>query len=175
MKKIALCFLIVIQILTAHISFAQNGMFAGKIVDENNKPVAGAIIKVSRPDMQPIEIISDSDGVYCTRYVTDGNYYLDVFADGKYRGESQLLIDTASGAKKFFLIKVHSRKFAINSFDKDPEMAIKLRKAQDACMPIPAADIKGGTYMYMLKVDTSKAVDSVPITAPVPHKKTTRR
>ena len=170
-------FFLAILVLFSFQSYAQNGIFAGKIVDEYNRPVPGAVIKVSRHDMQPIEIVSDSEGVYSTKYVAEGNYYLDVFAGGKYRGETELLIDTTSASKKFFLIKVHSRKFAINALDNDPVMAVKLKKAQDACMPIPQIqDTKAGTYMYMLKVDTTKErIDTIKSPTPVQHAKSTRR
>ena len=156
MNKIALLIFLVVLFFLKDTCYAQNSIFAGKIVDQNNRPVPGAVIKVSRPEMPPIEAVSDSDGLYCTRQIADGNYYLDVFTEGKYRGENELSIDTSIGSRKFFLIKVHSKKFAVSAVDKDTAMEAKLRtsvKNGNAVAAIP--EITGGTYMFMLKKDTT--------------------
>jgi hypothetical protein len=156
MKKTALYVCLILSFLTNN-CYAQNSIFAGKIVDQNNRPVPGAVIKVSRHDMPPIEAVSDSDGLYCTRQIPDGSYYLDVFTEGKYRGENELSIDTSVGSKKFFLIKVHSKKFAVSALDKDMAMEAKLRTAkQENKDGVAVPEVNGGTYMFMLKKDTSE-------------------
>ena len=171
MKKTAFYIFLIVPFFFANVSHAQNSMFAGKIVDQNNRPVKGAIIKVSRPDMPPIEAVSDSDGWYRTREVALGDYYLDVFTDGKYRGENQLLIDTASGSRKIFVIKVHSRNFAVTSVEKDPEADVKLRTlpANDHVAALES-DSGTGTYMFMLKKDTT-SVKIIPVAQPVAEEK----
>ncbi len=156
MNKIIPYLLLIVLFFFAHVCCAQNSIFAGKIVDQNNKPVPGAVIKVSRPEMPPIEAVSDSDGLYCTRQIADGSYYLDVFTDGKYRGENELSIDTSMGVKKFFLIKVHSRKFAVSAVDKDTAMETKLKVSEKENHMVTAIpEVTGGTYMFMLKKDTT--------------------
>ncbi len=156
MNKIALLFFLVELVFLKDACYAQNSIFAGKIVDQNNRPVPGAVIKVSRPEMPPIEAVSDSDGLYCTRQIADGNYYLDVFTDGKYRGENELSIDTSIGSRKFFLIKVHSRKFAVSAVDKDTAMEAKIRTSViESHVAAATPEVAGGTYMFMLKKDTT--------------------
>ena len=169
MKKTIPYFFLAGPLFFTYVSHAQNSIFAGKIVDINNKPVPGAVIKVSRPGMPPMEAVSDSDGLYCTRQIADGSYYLDVFTDGKYRGENELSIDTSIGSKKFFLIKVHSRKFAATAVDRDTVMETKLRtvekeRRKGAAMP----EITGGTYMFMLRKDTT-TIKTDTIARPAPE------
>ena len=143
-------------------------------MDQNNRPVPGAVIKVSRPDQPPIEAVSDSDGLYSTTLVPEGYYYLDVFSEGKYRGVKELVLDSVSGSKKFFLINVHSRKFAISAVDKDPGMSYKLGKKEHSDIQRSAAIDNKGTYMFMLKVDTTRSkADTTPAPKPLPHKKST--
>lgn len=47
-------------------SFAQNTILAGKVVDENNKPLPGAIIAVSGKH-EKTQAVSDADGLYYTK------------------------------------------------------------------------------------------------------------
>ena len=171
MNRIALLLFLAVSVFLTHACRAQNSIFAGKIVDQNNRPVPGAVIKVSRPEMPPIEAVSDSDGLYCTRQIADGNYYLDVFTDGKYRGENELSIDTSIGSRKFFLIKVHSRKFAVNAVDKDTAMEAKLRTpVVESHMAAATPEVAGGTYMFMLKKDTTR-IKTEPEPEPVVEQK----
>ncbi len=125
MKTVALPFLLVLS-LACHISYAQNSIFAGKIVDENNKPVPGAIIKISSKTTSPVEAKSDSDGLYCTKPIATGHYHLAVFLNSECRGLKNVVLDEASGSKKFFLIKMGGGSIDVSAVDKDPAMAVKL-------------------------------------------------
>jgi hypothetical protein len=116
-------------LLTAcNISYAQNSIFAGKIVDENNNPVANAVIKISSKDVSPVEAKTDTDGLYCTKPLATGHYHLAVFLNSECRGLKKVTLDEISGSKKFFLIKMRGGNIDVSAVDKDPAMAVKLEK-----------------------------------------------
>ena len=120
---------LVFLLLTAFsISYAQNSIFAGKIVDEDNNPVPNAVIKISSKEVSPVEAKSDADGLYCTKPLAVGRYHLAVYVGSECRGLKKVTLDEASGSNKFFLIKMGGGNIAVNAVDKDPAMAVKLEQ-----------------------------------------------
>ena len=137
----------------ANICYAQNSILAGKIVDEDNNPVAGAIIKISSKAVSPVEARSDSDGIYCSKAVAVGHYHMAVFVNGQCRGLKKITLDESSGAKKFYLIRMSGGNIEVSPEAEDPAMAVKLNKMNSN------HDEDGGVYRmgtYILRNDSTR-------------------
>ncbi len=131
MKILALPVFIAL-LIAGNISYAQNSIFAGKIVDENNNPVPNAVIKISSKELSPVEAKSDADGLYCTKPIATGHYHLAVFLNSECRGLKKVILDEASGSKEFFMVKMLGGSIEVSAVDKDPAMAVKLAKINAA-------------------------------------------
>ena len=151
MRKPVAYVLFVTSLVTGVISFAQNSVLAGKIVDENGKPVSGAIIKMTGDGVVLGEAKSDSDGLYCSRLLPCGRLPVSVFLNGKMAGKKWVVLNEKTGSKEFFIIKVMPKKIIINKVDNDPALAVKLSRIeeQQKMMDYPAGK------MHIMKRDTS--------------------
>ena len=100
-------------------------------MDENNKPVSGARIRISRSDRLVQEAISDTDGLYHSNLLDEAIYHIDVVANGKSTEAKNLSLNAGSG-KKYYIIKVLGDKVVIDGVDEDPYLSLKLQKIRDA-------------------------------------------
>ena len=132
MKNCTLLFTIVALMFIGNISYAQNSILAGKIVDENNKPLPGAVIRLSKQNQLVQEIRADADGLYYSKLLDEGSYHVDIYSDGKYLKAKKLFIGTTSGNKKYYIIKVSQDKVVIDKVDEDPAPKVKLSKIRDS-------------------------------------------
>ena len=119
-------------LMSGNISYAQNSILAGKIVDQNNKPVSAAVIKISKNGVAPVEATSDKDGLYCSKLLACGSYNIVVVRNGSNMCTKELNLDERSGSKRFFLIKISGKKFTISPVDNDPSISVKLGEIEDA-------------------------------------------
>ena len=157
--KILLLPLFFFLAVASNVSYAQNSIFAGKIVDDNN-PVPRAIIKISSKSVSPVEAKSDTDGLYCTKPIATGHYHLAVFLKNECRGLKKVTLDEASGSNKFFFIKMLGGNIAVNTVETDPAMAVKLAKIEDADYHNTIiSDPRGG--VYKVKFDSTGKVKSI--------------
>ena len=132
MKNCTLLFTIIALMFTCNISYAQNSILEGKIVDENNKPLPGAVIRLSKQNQLVQEIRADADGLYYSKLLDEGSYHVDIYSDGKYLKAKKLFIGTTSGNKKYYIIKVSQDKVVIDKVDEDPAPKVKLSKIRDS-------------------------------------------
>ena len=131
MRKCALFFTIILSMLTGNISYAQNSILAGKIVDENNKPISGVVIAVSKQDHLLQELKSDADGLYCSKLLDAGTYDLSITLTGNRLFTKEITLDAASGSKKYYIIKISGNKIVIDKTDEDPALKVKLSKIKN--------------------------------------------
>jgi len=129
MKNCALFFTITLSVFAGNISYAQNSILAGKIVDEKNKPIPGAIISVHRQEQLLQELKSDADGLYCSKLLDTGTYDLDIITTKHLKAE-KIALDATSGSKKYYIIKLSGNKIVIDKTDEDPALKVKLGKIQ---------------------------------------------
>lgn len=117
-------------LLASKASFAQNSILAGKITDENNRPIAGALIQVTH-DRVVSEARSDGDGLYYTGLMPDGMYRVDVHVDGKwYKGRKVYLEQPVSYRHKYYDLRIVNERLAITVDDGDPFLASQLRRIE---------------------------------------------
>ncbi len=125
---IFLCVSFIIAVLFCNISYAQNSILAGKIVDENNKPIHAVRICVIRDHHIIQEIPADTDGLYCSKPLEAGTYRIDVVSgEGAFRSKN-LSLDTTAGSSSFYVIKIADNKIVIDKTNEDPSLKVKLSK-----------------------------------------------
>jgi hypothetical protein len=124
-------FLLLLPLFIAATSFAQNSILAGKILDEKNNPVAGAIIK-----MQTVagggdyEAVSDGDGLYCSPVVPAGAYKITVTTGKKFYRADQLSLRSMEKLDRYYDFKLKENKAEVSAHSDDPFMKAKLGRIQ---------------------------------------------
>jgi hypothetical protein len=116
--------------LLANSSFAQNSILAGKIVDENGKPIAGAQIRV-RNAHDKANARSNGDGLFYTRLLPSANYQLSVVAGGKNLGYKKLYLPPQDKKKVYYTLKVTGDKMLVTVDTQDPFMKTKLTSIEE--------------------------------------------
>jgi len=154
-------FTIIALMLTGNISYAQNSILAGKIVDENNKPLPGAVIRLSKQNQLVQEIRADGDGLYYSKLLDEGSYHVDIYTDGKYLKAKKLFIGTTSESKKYYIIKVSQDKVVIDKVDEDPSVKVKLGKLDDQDPRHYVIFDGRPTFTFRVKTDSSGKTISV--------------
>jgi len=149
MKNCALFFVIIAICLSGNISLAQNSILAGKIVDENNKPIPGAIIKICNGDGLVQELKADADGLYTSKLLKTGAYKLAVDAGKKHRELDNFSLDPKAGSERYYIIKVAGGKLSAEMVPEDPSIKVKLAKIrEDKYNEVP------GDHVFFMKVDS---------------------
>jgi len=153
MKK-APSFLFLFSFLFASIiSVAQNSILAGKITDENNNPVANAIINLRDSHNHFISAKTDSDGLYYTsKTLAKGSYSIAITKDDK-TGAGRVAITTDIKNKKFYNFRLSGSKVTTEVTAKDPFMAAKLASIE-AEYPYDATQ----SSMRMITDSTGKVI-----------------
>jgi hypothetical protein len=77
---------------------------AGKVIDEEDAPVRGALIQLLRGDAG-YETRTDDGGIFYTQWLAAGNYKVGVLADGKYYKMRRLRV-LPSDDKKFYIFSI---------------------------------------------------------------------
>ena len=101
-------------------SYAQNSIFAGKIVDENERAVAGAVVKVTGNGMTT-ETRSTVLGLFYTKMIPDGKYKVEVKRNGKYlKGKKIVINEVAPGKEKtYYILKLSKKKMKVSETQTD--------------------------------------------------------
>ena len=122
-----LCVVVGCILVTALKSQAQNSILAGKIVDENQQPAHGALIKLCKSGVT-IVATADSDGLYITRPLADGVYSIRVF----YANNTSELKNIAVGDEcykgKFYELHIAGNQLKADINERDPFLTAKLYK-----------------------------------------------
>ncbi len=111
-------------------SYAQNSILAGIITNESGKAIPGATIVLSMPGMQSVEIQSDKDGLYSSQLLPIGQYNVAISVKGRKMPANNLVLDAASGSKKFYTMKVNEGKVSMITVNNDPAVLVKLRRIE---------------------------------------------
>ena len=149
MKNRALFFMVLAISVSSNISFAQNSILAGKIVEENNKPIPGAEIKLIKEHSELLNLKADADGLYCSKLMEQGTYRLAIYTDGKYLNSAKIVLDENSGSKFFYIVRVSGKKVRVEKTEEDPSIKVKLAKIRDG----KHNDVPGD-HVFIIKVDS---------------------
>jgi Carboxypeptidase regulatory-like domain len=71
-----------LAILLVQPVWGQRSILAGKMVDENDRPIPGVTISVGRAG-HAVQTTSDSDGLFYTRLLPVGNYHITIHTADK--------------------------------------------------------------------------------------------
>ena len=70
-------------VLAANTSEAQNTILMGKITNGHDKPVADALVRLSKTGSAPVETTSDKDGLYYSPVLNPDTYNVTIVLNGK--------------------------------------------------------------------------------------------
>jgi len=118
-----------ILLFAANVSFAQNAILAGRIVDTSDKPVAGAVIKVVM-GKKIIETTADKDGLYYTKPFPAGTYAVRIYANSKSYKVHEIPVVPWDKAKKFYNFQLVGNKVVTEIDEQDPFMAVAFNKVE---------------------------------------------
>lgn len=108
--------------------FAQSGMIAGILTDENNKPIPRAALIISKA-AKAIKIYSDDDGLFYSQLLYPDLYRLDVIVEGRILKAGKVYIPFQQKNKKeFYYLKVVGNKVEVRIDGQDPFMGVRLSK-----------------------------------------------
>jgi hypothetical protein len=128
MRLYGLSLLLILLISAGNTSFARQSLLMGKIVDENNKPIHGAIIKVTKA-RKTIEVRSDNDGLYYTQLLATDSYRIGVHANGKYLKAKKIYF-IADEPKKYYILRLKENKLEVEVTDKNVFMDTQISKIE---------------------------------------------
>jgi hypothetical protein len=128
MEKFGLYILLFI-LFAANNSFAQNTLLAGKIVDENNKPVADAAIEVVA-GKKTMKTTADKDGLYYTQLLPAGRYQVRIYANGQNYKTNEIRVAVPGKAERFYNFKLTGNKAIPDIDERDPFMAVAFNKIE---------------------------------------------
>ncbi len=131
MKKPVSYIFLFLLLLAGNFSIAQNSIFAGKIVDEYNKPVPGARIKVSQAGNLLDEVLADKDGLYYTKLLPQGNYNIDIRANGKFIKAGKVHLKVTDNIKWYYNLRMTENKVEVIITAHDPFIQTKLSKLEE--------------------------------------------
>ena len=169
MKNYALFSLTTAFLLAGNISFAQNSILAGKIVNENNKPIPGATICVSKQGEMVQEIRADGDGLFAGKPMGAGDYSLSVTAKGhNLKLNYYFILDPKAGSEKYYIIKVANGKLVIDMVNDDPAIKVRLAKIEKS------KENADGEHFYITRTITDSATGKTQTTTQGPDGKPPR-
>lgn len=121
--------LLFVLLFASKLSVAQNSILAGKITDENNAPIPGALIQVTQGKIVS-DARSDGDGLYYTQLLPDGNYRVDVSIDGKWYKGRKVYLEAPVHGRRYYDLHLTSGRLVISVDDGDPFLATHIRKVE---------------------------------------------
>lgn len=109
---------------------AQAVMMMGRIVDELNKPVPGAIIKIGK-DGGGMDIVTDENGLYNSTLIPAGAYRIDISANNQYYRAKKVYVAPAAEIKRYYNFKLKDGKVIVNIDERNPFLTARLNKIRD--------------------------------------------
>jgi hypothetical protein len=145
-------FFVLSFLFAANISVAQNSILAGKIVDENNKPVGGAMVQMQQEKTDEIyKTVSDGDGLYYSPLVPIGIYKVSVLEREKWYKAKKITLDETDRLTKFYQLRLKGDDAVVTMLDHDPFMRAALYKVINNG---PRIDVPG-SHMLRMRVDST--------------------
>jgi hypothetical protein len=154
-------------LLATNASFAQNTLLTGRIVDVNNKPVAGAVIKVVT-GKKIIETTADKDGLYYTKLFPAGKYHVRIHANNKSYKVNEITVAARDKEKWFYNFQLTGSKAVVHIDEQDPFMEVAFNKIE---AKQHLNDLPVGSRVWCIKYATDsnefgKTLDSSSIAIP---------
>ncbi len=111
--------------------WAQSGMIAGKLTDENDQPVSGATVRISKAG-KAVDAYSDEDGLFYTQLLHSDLYHLDVIIRGKVLKAGKVYVPNVQKKKKFYFLKIAGNKIRVRIDGDDPFLKAKVSKIMNS-------------------------------------------
>ncbi|MES2701652.1 MAG: carboxypeptidase-like regulatory domain-containing protein [Bacteroidota bacterium] len=108
-------------------SNAQNSILAGKVVDENNRPIRGAVVTV-KSKATSVTVESDSMGLFNTKLLPGGKYTVSL--DRNERHLKAGTVDLRNGNARYYLATVKGKRVEMQERDKNLFIETKLAALQ---------------------------------------------
>jgi hypothetical protein len=161
MKRLTLFLLSLL--LLADVSFAQNSMLAGKLVGEDNMPIAGAKIEMKR-GYKVAETKSDDDGLFYSKLLPVGYYHIRVVAGGKYMRAKTVYLPDETKKKSYFYLRVVGDKVIVVVDAEDPFLKAKLTKLEKEDQR--KVILEGAGAYFIVKIDSATGKEKTVIGPP---------
>ncbi len=128
MRKLSI--LIFLFLLAHGEIWAQSGIIAGKLTDENDQPVSGATIRISKAG-KAVDTYSDEDGLFYTQLLHSDLYHLDVIIRGRVLKAGKVYVPNVQKKKKFYFLKIAGNKIRVRIDGEDPFLKAKVSKIKN--------------------------------------------
>lgn len=123
--------LIFLFLLASGEILAQSGMLAGKLTDENDRPVSGATIRISKAG-KAVDAHSDEDGLFYTQLLHSDLYHLDVIIHGRILKAGKVYVPNVQKKKKFYFLKIIGEKIRVRIDGEDPFLKARVSKIKNS-------------------------------------------
>ncbi|MCD6013046.1 MAG: hypothetical protein K0Q79_2908 [Flavipsychrobacter sp.] len=153
-------------LLPASALFAQSGMIAGILTDEDNNPIPRTTLVISKAGTA-IKIHSDDDGLFYSQLLHSDLYRLDVIIDGKILKAGKVYIPFQRKKKEFYYLKVVGNKVQMRVDGKDPFMGTRVSKIKQSD-PYQYYDIDARSHFMRLDMQ-GELVPAVGPPVPMRH------
>ncbi len=100
--------LLILFFSTLQSSFGQITSFTGKIVDEQNEPVAGSHIRIFKHGTGA-DLIADNEGLFTISHIAAGEYYADINANGRIVRNKRIYIQPEGRVKVYYNFKLYAQ------------------------------------------------------------------
>ena len=124
MRSVYSLLLAALATLSANISEAQNSILMGKITNGHDKPVVGAVVRLSKPGSVAVETTSDKDGLYCTQQVQADKYNVTIVVGGKAMKANSVTLLPMDKDKKYYNFTLSGGKLSMDETATDPYVAV---------------------------------------------------
>ncbi len=112
--------------LLSYVSAAQQSLLMGRITDDQDNPVRGAIVHLSYKSTV-FEVRSDDDGMFYTQLLPTGNYHLRAFSGRKDYNAGKIYF-VSDGIKRYYLLKMKDARLNVVVTEKDVFAEVQLNK-----------------------------------------------
>lgn len=125
MKFFTISGLLALLLLQVPDVFAQQSMMSGIVLDEQNKLVPGAVIKITRRK-DGIEVRVGEDGMYYSPLLDQGYYLIDIYVNNKYYTAKKVQLTSTINKTIYYNYRLKADGIAILYTDEfDPLLRLK--------------------------------------------------
>lgn len=146
-------FILLVLLLGSLTTFGQDAIFAGQIVDEHDKAIQDATIRISKTGELIQEVTSDRDGLFYSRLLPVGNYRMDVIVGEQFRKAKRVYLADCSRKRSYYHLKVLGDKLRIVVDGQDP--LIRARVSRIELRHDHFMDFDGGPRSFIFFIDSA--------------------
>lgn len=147
-------------LMLAFSAWAQGGMIAGILTDENDNPVRNATIVISKAQ-RAVEVHTDAGGLFYSQLLRSDLYRIDVIVDGTYLKAGKFFVADAGGKKKFYHLRVVNNKVQVRIDGEDPFWRAGISKLQQQDPMSYFIYDKPGITMHFIKNTGDSAISPI--------------